>query len=470
MRRRAWPGSKWRTTRRPGVFLLRPRWARSTLVLRALIVTVICFVAGAALTFVDNAGNDLATDPVQRVVVAISVTIVFGGPVIGAMVVIGRMRRRAIISTSAGLWIWSGRSDLYVEWKEIAGVAVVPAARRNGAAEPSGHARHWCPAVTTHRGQQFELSTYRARARDGQLRPRSRCRFGADNVAAMFTFATGAQAVPAGGEPAARLANRSWEARRSLPVDANVLPLPGIVRKSAARTAAACAVGGGVIGFRIATAQTPHMDVAATIVTLGVTIGAMGMLFGSFIWLLYRELAWGADWLAWRLRIVGRWRTIPLARILRIDVPVANPVRTRMISSRLAIAIRMDDGRTRLIRPPELADSGQPLRERLTALVNGPLAHVSTDRAREYLNSGWLWASGTAAPPGTPGWAGPPQPPPYGPSFPYGHVPPQPPPYGPHSAYPPPPVPPPWAYPPPNTPPPNTPPPNTPPPGNEGRA
>ena len=370
------------------MFLLQPRWSRLTLLLWILAVTLASIAAGAALTVLDNAGSDQSSNPVQGVVIAISVTIMFGGPVIGSLVVIGLIRQRAIVSTTAGLWIWSGRSDLYVEWKEIAGVAIVPAARSDGGDQRSDQASHWCPALTTHGGQQFTLTRYRARARSGQPREKSRCSFGADNVAAMVNFVTRVQMVPVRGEPSVQLRHHSRESSRALPSDATVLPLPGIVRRSAAKTVIVPLVAGGLIGIRISTSQNPPMGATATVVTLGASIAAMGLLLFMFIWLVYRELAWGASWMAWRLRVIGRWQIIPLERITRINVPVANPVRTRTISNRLAIAVRTDDGRTRFIRTVELTDSGEPLRRNLTALVNGPLAHVSTDRVREFLSSG----------------------------------------------------------------------------------
>ena len=511
LRRRAWPGSPWRTTRRSGVFLLRPRWARLTLILSVLVVTIACFIAGAAIFSIDNAGSAVHAVGVQKVIVAIGATIMFGGPMIGALVLIDRIRRRAIMSASTGLWIWSGRSDLYLEWKEITGVTVVPVARRKGAAGPSDQASHWCPAVMTQGGQQFALTEFMARAHDGQPRQRSRCGFAVDNVSAMASFVTGVHMIPARGEPFVRFQRRSWQSRRSLPDDATVLPLPGLVRRSAARTVVVTIVAGGAIGLKIALSQNPPMSASATIVTLVASVAGMALFFGTILWLVYRELAWGPDWMAWRLRVVGRWRIIPLARIDRINVPAMNPIRTRMISSRLAVAVRTDDGRTRMIRTVELTDSGGPLRNNLTGLVNGPLAHVSTDRVREFLSSGTLWASlesaalrasgstGTLQPPpyGPPPYGPPPygqptygqmplQPPPYGPppygQPTYGQMPLQPPPYGPPSnlpgggAFPGPPpaarefAPPPYpaaGYPPPDHPPPNHPPQNYPPPSTQ---
>ncbi len=419
LRRRAWPGSHWLTARRSGVFLLRPRRARLSLVLWVLVATAACFVVGGVVFAVNNTANVAHLDQAQKVIGVVGATIILAGPPISAVAFAIRIRRKTVVSASAGLWFRSGRSVLHVAWEEIAGVVVAPAARHQGVDVPIDHASRWYPAVTTHAGQQFVLTRLGTRARGGPPRQRSRCGFGVENVAAMVAFATGSQMVPGHGESPDPVRRRSWERRRTLPDDATVAPRPAIVGRLAARLVFVPVLGGVILGIVISALQKPSIGAGMAAVTVLASIMAMVLLFGASVWLTYWEFAWGGGWLAWRRRSVGRWRIIPLANITRISFVGDNPISWKASPTHLLAAVRTDDGRTRKIRLTELVENGKPLRDRITELVEGPLTPVSTDRAREILSAGSMWSKLDSAHLGTLGSAGLLQSPPFGGS-PYG--------------------------------------------------
>ena len=385
-----WPGSRWRRGPTTGSYVLRIPARVATTIAGLAIVAIACTIVGVAVIDASRPGRIAGAPPNLSPGATVVLAVAMAAPVIAALVALVQIRRSSLYATRSGVWFWSGSSAVMLPWTSITSVEIRQVRRR-------GRTRR-CTVVATQAGSSFATTATRSRWSGGGGRPNSPCQRVASALVEMVEATTGRSigCTTPDGEPGPTV-SRSEVRIRSLPEDRDrviTFEHQQIPKASAWLAATVPAVAGVAAGFLAST--TLHLPGGVLVPScIGAMIAvALWTLISALLMTTHVRHALGPDWFAWRYPVGGPWRMIAFSAVERIDAPFAPPSRwneSRKRTARnrgLVLWIRTNDGRTTTVH---LAGSGEEeagdYHARLTEVVNGSLASVSSDRIRAGLRA-----------------------------------------------------------------------------------